>query len=184
MGMGPCIREDTGRWMGSRDFTEVGSPWARCMCGRGTGGSRTAPTKRKRGGFPHTRGRWESAPSSPDFTRIGSAREQRRRGGMGPRLREDTGRWMGSRPRLHGGQALRGHDVCVEEGRAVREPPVLREERRVSASARTMGGGGVPASVFMGAGSPRGDGDGSPHPRDLCITIESHSNGDVERLLP
>ena len=67
--------------------------------------------------------------------------------GMGPRIREDNGGGMGSRFRLCGG----GFSA---EGRGW-----------VPAYARTTGGGWVPASVFAGAGSPRGKGDGSPHTR-------------------
>ena len=83
---------------------------------------------------------------------------------------------IGSRLRLHRGQAVSGGRGWVPASARIREGwiPVCvftgasceREGRGwVPASARTTGGEGFPPTVFAGAGCERGDGDGPPHPR-------------------
>ena len=81
---------------------------------------------------------------------------------MGPRVREDNGRWMKMGPR-----------VREDNGRWTKMGPRVHEDR----------GGGrrwVPTSTRTG----EVDEDGSPPPRDLCITTETHSDSGVGRLLP
>ena len=64
---------------------------------------------------------------------------------------------MGSRIRLHGGRLFAG-------GRGW--GPRIRLHGGRLFGRTTEVGARVPASVFMGAGSPRGDGDGFLHPRE------------------
>ena len=84
-------------------------------------------------------------------------------GGRGwvPAYARTTGGGEGSRIRLHGGR------LCAETTEAgVGMGSRIRENNggRLFAGTTEVEAR-VPASVFMGAGSPRGDGDGSPHPR-------------------
>ena len=74
---------------------------------------------------------------------------------MGPRIRRGQ--------RGEGGFPLpssRGQTLCGGTGMG----PRIREDN---------GGGWIPASVVTGAGSLRGDGDGSPHPRGQRVGVDS-----------
>ena len=104
--------------------------------------------------------------------------------GMGPRIREDSGwgwipasvvtgtgslrggrGWVPASARTTGGGGFplpssRGQAFCGGTGMG----PRIREDN---------GWGWIPASVFTGAGSLRGDGDGSPHPRGQRVGVDS-----------
>ena len=102
-GMGPRLREDTGRERDGSPHARghgEGEGWvpacARTRGGRGMGPRMREDTGRERDGSPHARGHGEGEGWVPACARTRGGR------GMGPRMREDTGRERDGSPHARG----------------------------------------------------------------------------------
>ena len=178
-GMGPRIREDNGGgWIPAPVFTggrlpAGGRGWVPASARTTGGGGFPLPSSRGQAFCGGTGGRGDDGWAREGLNSSPTRRDGRRmtRGGKGGSRTAPTERqegwggrgWVPASARTMGGGGFPlpsslGQALCGKTGMG----PRIREDN---------GWGWIPASVFTGAGSPRGDGDGSPHPRGQWVGV-------------